>query len=213
MWQVPLLSICRTRFFLSIIFDIAAQKYYHAALMSGPAAAHVLEDPIEFARSAGVCSGSVAVTALPRLQDRLLGSDGSFTFTLRGGRDARQRPQLRLKAEGALSLSCGRCLAAVTHLLKVDSTVLLMPPGDTPPGDEDAEAPEWIEAGRDLDVVQLLEDEILLTLPISVRHTDGLCVDDTRAAAGQAAEKRAGKPFAALSALRGSTGRDRTDQD
>lgn len=177
--------------------------------MSGPAAAHVLEDPFEFARSAGTCSGNVAITALPRLQDRLLGPDGSFTFTLRGGRDELQRPQLRLKAEGALSLSCGRCLAAVTHLLKVDSAVLLMQPGDTPPGDEDTEAPEWIEADRDLDVLQLLEDEILLALPISVRHTDGQCVDDPRAAARVAA----GKPFAALSALRGMNGPDKTDKD
>ncbi len=177
--------------------------------MSGPVAAHVLEDPFEFARSAGTCSGNVAVTALPRLQDRLLGSDGSFTFTLHGGHDAHQRPQLRLKAEGSMSLSCGRCLKAVTHLLKVDSTVLLMQPGDTPPGDEDAEAPEWIEAGRDLDVLQLLEDEILLALPISVRHTDGQCVDDPRVAAGAAA----GNPFAALSALRGRNGPDQKDKD
>ncbi len=55
---------------------------------------------------------------------------------------------------------------------------------------------------RDLDVLQLLEDEILLALPISVRHADGECVDDLRTLADPAA----GKPFATLAALRGRSG-------
>ncbi len=97
--------------------------------MSGPAVAHILEDPFEFARSDGTCSGNVEVKTLPRLHDRLIGPDGAVAYTLSGGRDALQRPQLRLHAQAVLSLCCGRCLAAVAHQLKVDSTVLLMQPG------------------------------------------------------------------------------------
>lgn len=189
--------------------DIAAQKYYHAALMSGPAAAHVLEDPFEFARSAGTRDGRIAVAELPRLQDLLCGNEGVLDYTLQGGRDRRNRPQLRLKASAALSLPCARCLAAVSHELRLDSTLLLMQSGSEPAEDEGPDAPDWIEAGRDLDILQLLEDEILLGLPISVRHAGGACADAGTVAAAAATRK----PFAMLSGLRSGNGGVKDDKD
>jgi uncharacterized protein len=177
--------------------DIAEQKYYHAALMSGPAVTEVLADPFEFARSAGIRSGHVALAALPRLQDLLYGNDGALSYTLAGGSDRRQRPQLRLEVSAVLTLSCSRCLAALRHELRLDTTLLLVQPGSPPADDGEPDAPEWIEAGRDLDLLQLLEDEILLGLPIAVRHADGACEKAVGAAAG---------PFASPSGLRGGNG-------
>jgi uncharacterized protein len=170
--------------------------------MSGPAAAHVLEDPFEFARSAGTRSGSVALADLPRLQDVLLGNGGVLAYVVSGGLDARNRPQLRLRITASLSLPCALCLAAVRHELRLDSSLLLMQAGADAGEDDDPESPEWIEAGRDLDLLQLLEDEILLGLPMSVRHADGACED----AGGAAVAAAARKPFAVLSGLRGGSG-------
>ena len=58
------LSAWLIREFSVIIFDRECRKYYHAALMSGPAAPHVLDDPFGFARAAGQQQGRLAVSGI-----------------------------------------------------------------------------------------------------------------------------------------------------
>lgn len=145
--------------------------------MSGPAAVHRIEDPFAFARAAGLHSGEVALAAMPRLQDRLAGDAGTVAFVVRGKVDQRQRPLLELEITGNPSLRCGRCLAPLDFALQLQSRVLLVEPGAVMQEDDDPESPDWIEAGPDLDLLGLVEDEILLSLPLSVRHEQGKCSD------------------------------------
>ncbi|MBX9904831.1 MAG: YceD family protein [Burkholderiales bacterium] len=145
--------------------------------MSGPAAVHRIEDPFAFARAAGLHSGQVALAAMPRLQDRLAGDTGTVAFVVRGKVDQRQRPLLELEITGNPSLRCGRCLGPLDFALQLQSRVLLVEHGAVMQEDDDPESPEWIEAGPDLDVLELVEDEILLSLPLSVRHDEGKCSD------------------------------------
>ncbi len=159
-------------------FDSESRKYYHARLMSGPAAVHRLEDPFAFAHAAGVQSGQAALAAMPRLQDRLAGDAGTVAYVVRGKLDQRLRPLLELEITGNPSLRCGRCLAPLDFPLQLQSRVLLMQPGAALPEDDaDPESPEWLEAGQELDLLELVEDEILLELPLSVRHDEGNCSD------------------------------------
>lgn len=143
--------------------------------MSGPAAVHRIEDPIAFARAAGNFGGKAALADMPRLQDRLSGNAGEVIFAVRGKLDQRQRPMLELAISGNPSMRCGRCLAELEYPLQLHSRVLLMPPGAVPAEDDDPESPEWIEAGQELDVLVLVEDEILLSLPLAVGHEQGKC--------------------------------------
>lgn len=166
--------------------------------MSEPAASHVIEDPFEFARTGGQLQGRVAIASLERLQDRLAGKAGDLVFAVAGGRDSRQRPQLEISVRGPLSMPCGRCLAAVSYPVSVSARVLLARPGSVPEGDDDPESPEWIEASRGLDVRELIEEELLLALPVTVRHDSGGCPD----VGAETGAKRAGSPFAVLAALR-----------
>lgn len=178
-------------------FDSGSRKYYHAPLMSGPVAAHCIENPIAFARAAGLHSGQVALVAMPRLQDRLAGDAGTVAFVVRGKVDQRQRPLLELEITGNPSLRCGRCLAPLDFALQLQSRVLLVEPGAVMQEDDDPESPEWIEAGPELDVLELVEDEILLSLPLSVRHDEGKCSDGDEP--GRASERD--NPFAKLATL------------
>jgi uncharacterized protein len=181
-----------------IIFDSRGRKYYHAPLMSGPDAVYRLEDPFAFARAGGSCSGRIAIAAMPRLQDRIAGSEGTVFYQLRGRLDQRQRPLLELEVAGAAQMRCDRCLAQLDFPLKLASRVLLAEPGAAQPEDaDDPEAPEWIEAGQELDVLELVEDEILLGLPYSVRHGDGKC-SDWSSEGGRGAKV---SPFSALASL------------
>lgn len=178
-------------------FDSEGRKYYHAPLMSGPAAVHRIEDPFAFARAAGLHSGQAALAAMPRLQDRLAGDGGTVAYVVRGKLDQRQRPLLELEITGNPSLRCGRCLAPLDFALRLQSSVLLMEPGAVVQEDDDPDSPEWIEAGPELDVLELVEDEILLSLPLSVRHEEGKCSD------GDESGRASGRdnPFAKLATL------------
>lgn len=165
--------------------------------MSGPAAVHRLEDPFAFARTAGSHDGQVAIAAMSRLQDRLAGNAGQVSFAVRGGQDQLQRPVLELEIAGNLSLRCDRCLAPLDFPLQLRSTVLLAHPGEVLPDADDPESPESIEAGQELDLQELVEDEILLGLPLSVRHDQGKCSGGT----GLRQANEQGKPFSGLAAL------------
>lgn len=178
-------------------FDSRSRKYYHAPLMSGPAAVHRIEDPIAFARAAGQYSGQAALAAMPRLQDRFASDAGTVAYVVRGKVDQRQRPLLELDITGNPSLRCGRCLAALDFPLQLQSRVLLVEPGAVMQEDDDPESPEWIEAGPELDLLGLVEDEILLSLPLSVRHGEGKCSDGGEP--GQTSGRD--KPFAKLATL------------
>lgn len=178
-------------------FDSEGRKYYHARLMSGPAAVHRIEDPIAFARVAGLYSGQAALAAMPRLQDQLASDAGTVAFVVRGKMDQRQRPLLELEISGTPSLRCGRCLAPLDFALRLQSSVLLMEPGAVMQEDDDPESPEWIEVGPELDVLELVEDEILLSLPLSVRHEEGKCSDGDKL--GRTGERD--NPFAKLATL------------
>ena len=178
-------------------FDSESRKYYHAPLMSGPAAVHRIEDPFAFARAAGLHSGQAALAAMPRLQDRLAGDAGTVAYVVRGKLDQRQRPLLELEITGNPSLRCGRCLAPLDFPLHLQSRVLLMQPGAAMLEEDDPESPEWIEAGAELDFLELVEDEILLSLPLSVRHEQGNCRDG--GAMGQTSGRD--NPFSKLATL------------
>src|SRR5687768_1406263 len=84
--------------FSSFLFDRKRQKYYHSPLMSAPA----VIDSLEFARSAQSMSGSLPVASLQRLHDVLFDTEGSLSYEVCGGRDARNRAQLALRITGAL---------------------------------------------------------------------------------------------------------------
>ena len=140
--------------------------------MSAPA----VIDALEFARSAQESSGSVPVSALQRLDDLLYDSAGTLNYRIRGTRDERNRPFLELKIAGGLHLQCQRCLGLLEYPVDFSNILLVVPAGAAPdPELEDPEAPDVIEASEELDVAALVEDEVLLSLPLAPRHPDGEC--------------------------------------
>jgi uncharacterized protein len=166
--------------------------------MSGPAVPHHLDDPFGFARAAGQHHGQLSVSAMPRLHDQLAGDAGEVRYSVRGGIDPLDRPHLALEVNGGVKLLCARCAKPLDYALALRTRVLMTQPGAAPQDDEDPESPEWIEAGQELNLQALVEDEILLGLPLSVRHAQGQCGSETQESFGK---KAADSPFARLAAL------------
>ncbi|HEX8962170.1 MAG TPA: YceD family protein [Rhodocyclaceae bacterium] len=136
----------------------------------GANAGPVIDSP-DFARHGGSLSGSVAVAELSRLSDQLADQAGSLAFELHGMRDEEGKNLLELRITGSLNLRCQRCLSPMSYPLTVDSKLMLVGAGDEWPDEElEDDRIDAIEASRELAVLPLVEDEVLLALPVAPRH-------------------------------------------
>jgi len=156
-------------------------------------------DGLEFAKAGSKLQGAWPVAEFLRLHDVLHSTAGTLRYELRGVPEERGRPVLRLKVDGALQLICQRCLGAFEFPLHIEVSLLLAASQvemDAEP--LEAEGPESILAGKEMRVQALVEDEVLLAIPIAARHP---------ACAGSAADAAGRKqmPFAGLRGLIGNT--------
>lgn len=156
-------------------------------------------DSLEFARAEQRMSGRLSVASLRRLDDVLFDDKGDVEYTVQGGRNERNRPQLELRITGVLHLQCQRCLSLLNYPVDISSTLLLVARGESTDEElDDPEAPDAIEAAAELDVPALIEEEVLLSLPLAPRHPEGRC--ERRAEIQMEAPQQ--KAFAKLAALK-----------
>lgn len=110
---------------------------------------------------------------------------------------------LHLHADATVPMVCQRCLKPCQHTLQFDRQFLFVPDEASAAGlDADVEH-EVLVSTRELDLHELLEDELLLDLPIVPRHD--VCPDPLPMPVDDASEPSAEHPFAALASLRGGS--------
>lgn len=132
----------------------------------------VIDGP-EFARRGNRVSGCVAVADLSRVAEHLADQGGMLDCELQGGRseDGSGHFELWLSVSGELQLCCQRCLQAMRFPLRLQRRFRLVASGaEWPEEDVENEDFDAIEASREMAVGQLIEDEVLLALPLSPRH-------------------------------------------
>ena len=158
-----------------------------------------------FARSAAVTSGRLPLRSLPRLASMLLPATGAdeAAWRLEGSVAApigrRSEPRLRLVAEATVTVQCQRCLEPVAVRVDVDRQFRFLP-DEAAAAALDAECDdEVLVTTHGLDVVDLLEDELLLALPLVPRHDH--CPLDLMGPAGKAPPALQ-RPFESLAALK-----------
>ena len=163
--------------------------------MSEPIAGTVI-DCLEFARIGGVLVRRVGLDELPRLADQLTTTAGVLSVRVEGWRDAEGKSWLQMDIAGEPVLRCQRCLDGVKFALGIKSRLQLIAPGEEWP-DEDLvdDSTDAVNAEKELAVLSLIEDEVLLALPIAPRHEQ--CDSPLANASGQGSS-----PFAALAALK-----------
>lgn len=159
-------------------------------------------DSLRFAAEGGCISGRLAVEFLGRLHDGLSTRQGWLDCTLTGLSDLGESGDglgLRLRVSGRLGLLCQRCLSEMEFDCAIDSRLLLIPPGqEWPEAELETEEYDAIAAERELAVRSLVEEEVLLTLPIVPRHE--VCRFPDEAAAARS--ERGDSPFNVLSGLK-----------
>jgi uncharacterized protein len=199
-------------------------------------------DIFEFATSGRQAAGALRISQMPRMlaevpadvSDASGGSaageeDTVFTWQAEGstqpelqddGVEAPQ-PYLRLAVHGSVWLRCQRCLSPYSQHLDVDATYRIVATeeeADEFPLDDDEV--EVIVGSRQFDLIDLIEEELLLSLPLVPKHTvcpevhESLLSGNTEGSADDESEEssaaeEAGKPnpFAVLEKLKpGSSG-------
>jgi uncharacterized protein len=156
-------------------------------------------DSLEFARTGKELRGEIPVAEMPRLQDMLVTPEGQISFVLRGLYDKDGNPTLELALDGSCQLCCQRCLQSLAYPIKMAVRLKLVteePTGEHLVESEDEEV-DSILADSHLDVLALIEDEVLLGLPLAPRHEFGTCK-----AAMESASREEQSPFAVLRALK-----------
>ena len=170
------------------------RKIYHARLMY----ARPFIDSPDFARNGREISGEVRFAEMPRLLDILENPQGDFSYTMQGGKDSQGTYFLDIRVNGQCCLHCQRCLNRMDYLLCLDTRLFLRDQTSLDALGDDDEEFDSILADTQLYVLDLLEEEILLSLPIAPKHELGTC----RVIVGENAHGQAKNPFAALAKLK-----------
>jgi uncharacterized protein len=180
---------------------------------------HPVIDVLDFISRGAEQSGETPLSAFSRIGDQLpaqvlpsgdtedaqAGVDTPVRWSVRGERTQHGTRYLHLEVSARPILVCQRCLQPFVY--EVESAVPLEVvtrqaalDEETEVDDPDMEAPDRILAQASQSVLELVEDELILSLPYIPRH-DYACVQyDNQEAPDGADEKPS--PFAALAALK-----------
>lgn len=149
-------------------------------------------DGLQFARTGSEMRGKLSPAQLPRLAEMGCGVD-EIAYAVTGGVNSEGKPSLRIQATGTLQMVCQRCLGLLPHQVSVDVDLELSESlRDIAQAEDDVDR---VLASRAMDVAQLVEDELILTLPISPRH------EACNIGAGEKTTERP-SPFAVLERLK-----------
>jgi uncharacterized protein len=123
---------------------------------------------------------SVAVAELPRLVENLRSASGELKISLRGMEVNRGKLGLELKISGRLHLTCQRCLEEIPYPLDHARQFCLADSSPENVAEEDPEI-DSLRANQNLDVLDLVEEETLLCLPLAPMHETGNCEETSGA--------------------------------
>jgi len=166
-------------------------------------------DVAAFAALGGELSGEIAAAAMPRLASATLPpEDGSPRPDVKwrgtGERlplvGAGVQPSLLLFAATDVTLECQRCLGPMHVALRAERRIFFVD-GEDAAAALDAETEDDVLALTPaLDLPALVEDEVLLALPLVPRHD--VCPEPLARAFRDQADAAEDHPFAALAALK-----------
>lgn len=161
-----------------------------------------------FAAAAGSLGGETAQSDLPRLAASVLAL-ADTPPPVRWNAQGSLRPvtggapvvALHLQASTTVALQCQRCLQPLREAIEIDRRFRFAENEDEAARlDEENDEEDALVASRAFDLLGLVEDELILALPIVPRHAE--CPQPLPLAAADEADEAAPNPFAALAALR-----------
>ncbi len=130
--------------------------------------------PISMADRAETLAGNLALSSFTRLSPLLMSNEGEVSIELKFGRDVERINYLQGTITTDLCLECQRCLRPMNYPLQL--TTSLSPvfteaaAKKLPPRYE----PLMLDTDQ-IDLITIVEDEILLAMPLVPKHEDPNC--------------------------------------
>lgn len=162
--------------------------------------ADYLIDPTLISAKPQVWKGSFAAADLERLEGAIADEDGELRYEITAVLDRQRRRTLSCIIEGFVFLICQNTLEAFRHEISIrDRLILVDDESGLPSVEEESEDEDYVVADEPLDVRDLVEDAVLLSLPMIPRKPGAEGV-----AKKEAQEAPRTSPFAALASLKKS---------
>jgi uncharacterized protein len=148
-----------------------------------------------------VFEGRVDIEEFPRLEEVLATPEVDLRYKVTALLDRQRRMVVSCIIEGFVFLTCQSTLEAFRHGISIDERLVLVEhESSLPPIEEESDAEDYLVADGPVDVLDVVEDAILLALPMIPRKPG---------VAGEAVslkdEQALDSPFAALAGLKKRT--------
>ena len=147
--------------------------------------------------------GVVPADLLPRFQGAIEHAGAPVRVSLDFRRERRALAGVDGRLQAPVRLTCQRCLKPLELLLETRIDVILIRAQDEDAATEQGREVIPVPTER-LDLHAMIEDELILSLPMHALHPEGSCVAPATPAPGVFAARRR-NPFAALSDTIGTT--------
>ena len=143
-----------------------------------------------------VLQGRFSPGELERLEDALANGEGELDYTISASLDPQRRRVVSCIIEGFVFLTCQTSLEAFRHEISIqDRLVLVQRESELPGIEEESDDEDYLVASEPLDIRDLVEDAVLLALPM-VPRKPGLAEGK-----GEGGEPKV-SPFAVLAGLK-----------
>ncbi len=159
------------------------------------------------ARRGARFSGRLALARMPRLVESLQSPDGEVAVELAFDLDPDGQVVLRGHIEARLQLECQRCLEPMPYELERDFTLGVV--SDEASADRlPAAYDPLVDNGQPVSTLDVVEDELILSLPLVPMHAAGQCTaavppgTNTKGQDKQPAKPARENPFAVLADLK-----------
>jgi uncharacterized protein len=166
-------------------------------------------DVKSFAEEGGTLAGQEPLARHERLlaETQGRGPDMPITWSasaeLRNPQHVQPEIWLHLKAGARLSLTCQRCLQPVEMPVSVDRSFRFVRDEETAAAEDDQSEEDVLALSRSFDLVGLVEDELLMELPLAPHHETCPPVQVAVADEGfEGSSARHENPFAVLGRLK-----------
>jgi uncharacterized protein len=158
----------------------------------------LLMHPERLSAKPQVFEGTFTPGELERLEDALANEEGELRYRITARLDPNRRKVVSCIIEGFVFLTCQNTLETFRHGISVrERLVLVDREADLPGIEEESDEEDYLVADEPLDIRDLVEDAVLLALPMIPRKP-GL----EAAKGGTAEDAPKASPFAALESLR-----------
>lgn len=158
-------------------------------------------DPIRFAENATCLQGTLLVKNMPRLCSLLGNDEGTVEVKLEFGKDEQRRPFLKGELIANIVLSCQRCMEPYTFEIKDRFLAGMVSTEEKAKALSDRYEPLLIKEGV-LVISDVIEDELILRLPLVPMHEPNVCNVKLPRAVLQAEDD---SPFKVIEILKGKT--------